>query len=547
MSHLKLWHQLATDETGIDNYLIMEDDVKFMYSSWKTLWENASKEIPDNYDVLYLGGILPPNKEGYNNLIEPVNNYWGRIKEHTLFGQASPNRYFHVCNYSYILSKKGAQKILDNIIARGGYYTSADHMICNQIDFLNHYFMMPLLSGSYQDNDPKYANSHFNDFNRVDNFDSDLWNNNERFDFGTVAAADSGELFADALRDAFTHPVKTEIIGKESVVTSSENLVKASSNPIPETNNVATLQYFYTVGDHKMTTNQCMEMTWITDLLTMNLEREFGKGCKIVTNDIKHLDSEHEPLDTNPIFIVQRPYIEKYIEIFARYNNMEKTFYVLHLSDEYCRDDISWYNLPFCKGIVRTYMREGLDEKKVLVIPLGYVKRTNRSLTHQINQTPSLPFRELAWSFRGTGWQDRENKLKPLQNIGPSNCVFYKEWLDSSHAKREEYVGEVLNSKFVPCPGGMNPETFRLYEALELGAIPLYVRQEGDELYFKYLSSIIPLINMDSWDYASKVVGHMLANPELMEKYRESLLMGWIVGKKRYSDAIKNVFSQLIV
>jgi GR25 family glycosyltransferase involved in LPS biosynthesis len=546
MSHLKLWQQLATDEAGIDNYLIMEDDVKFQ-KGWQEIWNKASKEIPDDYDVLYLGGILPPNKEGYNSLIQPVNDYWGRIKEHTLFGQASPNRYFHVCNYSYILSKKGAQKILDNIIARGGYYTSADHMICNQIDFLNHYFLTPLVAGSYQDDDPKYANSQFNDFNRVDNFDSDLWNNNERFDFNTVDTADSGELFSDALRDAFTAPVKTEIIGKESVTTSSEHLVKASSNPIPETNNVATLQYFYTVGDHKMTTNQCMEMTWITDLLTMNLEREFGKGCKIVTNDIKHLDSEHKPLDNSPIFIVQRPYIEMYIDIFARYNNMEKPFYVLHLSDEYSGDNISWYSLPFCKGIVRTYMRDGLDDKKVLVIPLGYVKRANKSLCQQITQTPSLPFRELAWSFRGTGWQNREEKLNVLKNIEPAQYVFYKEWLDSSHAKREEYVGELLNSKFVPCPGGMNPETFRLYEALELGAIPIYVRQEGDELYFKYLSNIIPIINMDSWDYASKVIVHMLANPEVMEKYRESLLMGWIVGKKRYSESIKNIFAQLII
>jgi hypothetical protein len=255
------------------------------------------------------------------------------------------------------------------------------------------------------------------------------------------------------------------------------------------------------------------------------------------------------------IFIEQQDYqkeflkiAEKYIEIFTHYNNLEKPFYVLHLSDEYCGDDISWYSLPFCKGIVRTYIREGLDEKKVLVIPLGYVKRANKSLAQQIIQTPSLPFRELTWSFRGTGWQDRENKLKPLQSIGPNSCVFYKDWLDSSHAKREQYVGEVLNSKFIPCPGGMNPETFRLYEALELGAIPLYVRQEGDELYFNYLSNIIPtIINMDSWEYATKLVVHMINKPEFMEQYRNSIMKEWIASKKKYSDAIKKIFSAHIV
>ena len=544
MSHLKLWRQLASDEPNIDNYLIMEDDVKFQ-EGWQKIWEKASKEIPDDYDVLYLGGILPPNKDAYNSLIQPVNSYWNRIRDHTLFGQANPNRYFHVCNYSYILSKKGAQKILDNIIARGGYYTSADHMVCNQIDFLNHYFLTPLVAGSYQDDDPKYANSQFNDFNRVDNFDSDLWNNNERFDFGEVATADSGELFADALRDAFNPPTKTEVIGKESTETSSKKLVDATATDSVPQKNVATLKYFYTVGDHKMSTKDCMEMTWITDLLRS--EREFGKAYKIISNEIEHLDFDHDPLDTSPIFIIQRPYIEKYIEIFTRYNNIDKSFYVIHLSDEYCGDDISWYSMPACKGIVRNYMRNGLDEKKVLVIPLGYVKRAVKSLTNQITQTPSLPFRELIWSFRGTGWQKREEKLKHLEGIGPNSCVFYKDWKDPAQAKREEYVGEVLNSKFIVCPGGMNPETFRLYEALELGAIPLYVRQEGDDIYFKYLSNMLPILNVESWEYASKLMGHMINTPELMEKYRDNLLRGWIIAKKQYGDEIKKIFAHIIV
>jgi hypothetical protein len=279
----------------------------------------------------------------------------------------------------------------------------------------------------------------------------------------------------------------------------------------------------------------------------MNKDHTIGVCAKIISNEINHLDADHEPLGSCPIFIIQRPYIEKYIEIFTRYNNLEKDFYVLHLSDEYCGDDISWYSLPFCKGIVRNYIREGLDEKKVLVIPLGYVKRTNKSLTHQIIQTPSLPFRELIWSFRGTGWQDRENKLKPLHGFGPNNCIFYKIWNDPELAKREEYVGEVLNSKFIPCPGGMNPETFRLYEALELGAIPLYVRQKGDDLYFKYLSNIIPtILNIDSWEYASKLLGHMINTPELMEQYRNTIMNEWILSKKNYSDAIKKMFANHI-
>jgi ATP-dependent DNA helicase PIF1 len=68
------------------------------------------------------------------------------------------------------------------IEAKDGYYTSADHMVCNPVDFMNIYFLDPLMAGCYQDDDPVYATSEFNNFNRVDGFDSDLWNNDERFD-----------------------------------------------------------------------------------------------------------------------------------------------------------------------------------------------------------------------------------------------------------------------------------------------------------------------------------------------------------------------------
>jgi hypothetical protein len=113
----------------------------------------------------------------------------------------------------------------------------------------------------------------------------------------------------------------------------------------------------------------------------------------------------------------------------------------------------------------------------------------------------------------------------------------------------DKFIQECVNDSWdlVVCPGGMNPETFRLYEALELGAIPLYVRQEGDEMYFKYLSNMLPILNVESWEYASKLMGHMINNPELMEKYRDNLLRGWIIAKKQYADSVKSMFAQIII
>jgi hypothetical protein len=44
----------------------------------------------------------------------------------------------------------------------------------------------------------------------------------------------------------------------------------------------------------------------------------------------------------------------------------------------------------------------------------------------------------------------------------------------------ERYVTSLADTVFSPCPAGNNPETFRHYESLELGAIPIVVRQESN-------------------------------------------------------------------
>jgi GR25 family glycosyltransferase involved in LPS biosynthesis len=543
MSHLRLWHALANEEECIENYLIMEDDVKFK-PGWDKVWEQAVQYIPEDYDVLYLGGILPPNKAGYDRVVEQINPYWSRISEHTMFGQPLPNRYFHVCNYSYILSKAGAKKILDKIVASGGYYTSADHMICNQVDFLKHYFLTPLVAGSYQDDDPKYANSQFNDFNRIDSFDSDLWNNDERFSPETRANVPfdaQDPSFEKAIEDAFT---KTRVIGTQKPEAAKKDLTSVQNKtPIVDDSRKTDLRFFYCINPHTPKPKDIMELQWITDLLDQDEARVFGHPFKIVTNDVKYINLDCESLpDNKPIFFVQKPHIELYRQLFQRYEAEEKDFYVLHLSDEFSDDDISFYSYKSCKGVVRNYMRSNLGEN-VVVIPLGYAKRSHQQITNQLVQTPSLPFRELVWSFRGTGWNGRKEKVDLLNNVGEHSCTYYNEWKDPKQAGREEYIGELLNSKFVPCPGGMNPETFRFYEALEMGAIPLYVREQGDELYFKKITETIPIVSINSWGDAANFIRYMLENLDTFDKYRSIVLDGWARTKKFRGSEMKKIWN----
>jgi GR25 family glycosyltransferase involved in LPS biosynthesis len=193
LSHFGLWRKLASDPIA-NSYLIMEDDVKFR-DDWSAHWKRAAASIPTDADVIYLGGILPPNQAAFPSIVEPVNEYFGKVAKNTLFSaNGTPRRYFHFCNYSYIMTKQGAQKMMQLIQARG-IFTSGDHMIVNHGDgIFNIYFTRPLLTSCIQENDPVYQKSDFNNFARLDSFDSDLWNNNEHFTQEEVLAALAVEM-----------------------------------------------------------------------------------------------------------------------------------------------------------------------------------------------------------------------------------------------------------------------------------------------------------------------------------------------------------------
>jgi hypothetical protein len=85
------------------------------------------------------------------------------------------------------------------------------------------------------------------------------------------------------------------------------------------------------------------------------------------------------------------------------------------------------------------------------------------------------------------------------------------------------------NSKFCPILRGNNVETFRLYECLEAGTIPLYIRNDGDELFWDFISRL-GLICI-TWDNIISIIRDFLENPST-ETYRQTLLTNWKLWKQ---------------
>jgi len=519
LSHLSLWMRLVNEQPDIGSYLILEDDAR-LQPDWRERWEKIQKHgMPADWDVVYLGGILPPNKEGFKMLDEPVNKYLSRIKKHQLFGQPTPDRYMHFCAYAYVLSRRGAEKILEVLKAKGGYWTSADHMICNIHEHLNIYFTKPLLAGCFQDDDPAYCNSQFNDFSRVDKFDSDLWTNTERFSEEEVAAvANGGTLDIQGALD--------EALG----VTQAAVQVQAQVQPQPEAK--AQVQ-----PEAKA---QVQKASRFVSFVPMDMSKWYEYSWfKQIFSNMKsfNIDLVTKATDS-PIVVVQRPHVEEAAIVLKGWSDEGLEFYVLHISDEFCSDPIDFYQLPGCKGVVRNYSRPDAVDKKVVTIPLGFhwAIPNGEPYIH----TPRPPFRELMWSFVGTGWLDRKAKLLPLTQIGENKVVFMDDWNSPAMLGREETLSILLNSWCVPCPSGHNGETFRFYEALEAGAVPIVVR-EGNEAFLKYVTSHFQIMIANSWQHAAELVYTLKQQPEVYEKYRLGILMGWEGMKKKAKDDVANM------
>lgn len=513
LSHLELWLKLISDTKDIESYLILEDDVKFN-ERWGEIWEQASSHVPEDWDVIYLGGVLPPNRDGFELVKEKVNEWFSRVALNQVFGQHEPSRYFHFCNYSYILSKKGAKKIIDILKARDGYWTSADHMICNNVNEMNLYFLDPLVAGCYQDEDPAYKNSAFNNYSRVDSFDSDLWNNTDYFTEEEVQAAlaengSEGIRFGTALGDA------------RRTIQENTQAAAVAAGRSPDKSRV-----IYTFKKETASANY-FEYKWLKSIFPETIDPQ-----------ISYIDPETLSASSNekeyPIILYQSQDLSITIPALIQLSNRGVSFILLHLSDEHGADSLDVYSLPGCKHVIRNYSRpELVNYKNVTVIPLG---------PHAWKKDTKEENKKFIWSFHGTGWAKRPQQLAPFRRIAPFSLQFYDSWMDAQQLKEEEYCKILSQSVFAPCPGGNNIECFRFYEALECGAIPLVVQQSPSESAFiQYITSKLPIKVQSSWVETLEFITNMVKTPESLYNYHKSLVEGWECWKKELATTMKTI------
>lgn len=191
LSHYREWQKIANGDLG-ERVLVLEDDA-VLDEKFVDKWAKMVKDIPADTDVIFLGGVLPYNKDTLHKVTESVNESFARVAKNTNYGPE--RRIFHFCTYSYIISRVGAKKMCEKILNLGINCAIDGFMMNYDETNFNQYFSTPLLSVCTQESDANYTNTI--DFTKQSAplYDTDIQNSTDRFSIQDIITVSGQKIF----------------------------------------------------------------------------------------------------------------------------------------------------------------------------------------------------------------------------------------------------------------------------------------------------------------------------------------------------------------
>lgn len=174
-------------------------------------------------------------------------------------------------------------------------------------------------------------------------------------------------------------------------------------------------------------------------------------------------------------------------------------------SDEWCTaegniDEI----IKYVDVIIYCYFSAEIAKyKKCIYVPLMFLMNDFLSPIHEQSGEYEKPAsaRPYRWSFMGgINKSSRRQMFEVMQTIPNGAHHLTMGWMTEDALGPRDYRTVMNHSVFVPCPAGWaNLESYRTWEALEAGCIPLVERREGYD-YFSLALGSHPLPTFDSWE-----------------------------------------------
>ena len=230
--------------------------------------------------------------------------------------------------------------------------------------------------------------------------------------------------------------------------------------------------------------------------------------------DCKTIDSEEE-IDKGDTVIIVDSGIHFKEHFYIKLNTLAKRFFLFHVNDEHL-DKRSAPIYSYCDYVWRTCCSpKYFLSNKVKCIPPGY--KSGFKQKFDLNKK-----RHYKWCFFGTQHKSSRHDMNfQLEKIKPNFVNRIDKFADKKKSANVEEMEKVyFNTNFAPCPAGFfHPESYRIYEALQCGTIPIV---ESVYNYFDNIYPNNPLIKINKWKEAKEIIDNW-GDDQILNKRKECI------------------------
>jgi hypothetical protein len=193
---------------------------------------------------------------------------------------------------------------------------------------------------------------------------------------------------------------------------------------------------------------------------------------------------------------------------------------IFHLADESFTGGYEMYsNFDF---VLRNYHSTIFANPGIKTLPLGF---TNNMMS--VTQTRPATDRRFVWSFAGFKRAARIDMFKSFKSVAPYKCYLFNRRNQQPLLGRAEFRALLSDSVFAPCPMGNSVlESFRIYESLEMGCIPIIERRRWMPYYDRLMPGH-PLPSFSTWRKARQFVEALSNDRSRMIAYQQEIAEWW--------------------
>jgi len=184
---------------------------------------------------------------------------------------------------------------------------------------------------------------------------------------------------------------------------------------------------------------------------------------------------------------------DKLLCYIKEYSKKQINFSLFHLSNECLNHDCQYY--VYAKHVFRNYYDVNIKYSNVITLPLGY----KGGFLNRNENYLKLQHKKYDVCFIGHIKGDRYNLVENIKSFDRKYLHTTKSWNDKNSLSVNLVQKIYTETILIPAPmGNVNVDSFRIYEILESGSIPV-IKKYWNNDYFENIFGKHPIPTIYDW------------------------------------------------